>query len=324
MVERGLVERGVVEPGVVAMTNRIAKRLTVAAFLGCALCGCNDAKSPDAVSAASPVAPASVANAPATGQSRSQKDEGFVASGPIVVEHQIDVSAQRDGVLAQIHADVGTQVKQGQILAQLDDLQITADLDAARAKTRSTEADLHNWESEARVLQSDYDRAQKMWDAQLITREQLDHAKFKAESDVWDVKRVKEMLVNAQRTERSLELEVEKTRIRAPFAGIVARRYVRSGQQITKGDRMFWVTATAPLRVKFTLPERLIGKMKRGQSIEVTAADDASHPCRARVIEISPVVDPSSGTIEVLAELVAPTGELRPGMTTNIRLLPTP
>jgi multidrug efflux pump subunit AcrA (membrane-fusion protein) len=76
--------------------------------------------------------------------------------------------------------------------------------------------------------------------------------------------------------------------------------------------------------VKFTLPERLIGKMKRGQSIEVTAADDASHPCRARVIEISPVVDPSSGTIEVLAELVAPTGELRPGMTTNIRLLPTP
>jgi multidrug efflux pump subunit AcrA (membrane-fusion protein) len=42
------------------------------------------------------------------------------------------------------------------------------------------------------------------------------------------------------------------------------------------------------------------------------------------VIEISPVVDPSSGTIEVLAELVAPTGEFRPGMTTNIRLLPTP
>jgi RND family efflux transporter MFP subunit len=306
------------------MTNKIAQRLTVAAFLGCALCGCNDAKSPDAVSAASPIAPSPVANAPAAGQSRSQKEEGFVASGPIVVEHQIDVSAQRDGVLSQIHADVGTPVKQGQILAQLDDLQITADLDAARAKTRSTEADLHNWESEARVLQSDYERAQKMWDAQLITREQLDHAKFKAESDVWDVKRVKEMLVNAQRTERSLELEVEKTRIRAPFAGIVARRYVRSGQQITKGDRMFWVTATAPLRVKFTLPERLIGKMKRGQSIEVTAADDASHPCRARVIEISPVVDPSSGTIEVLAELVAPTGELRPGMTTNIRLLPTP
>jgi membrane fusion protein, multidrug efflux system len=304
------------------MKNQITRGLTVA-LLGCSLCACNDAKSPDAVSAASPAAsPAS--NPPTTAQSHPQKEEGFVASGPIVVEHQIDVSAQRDGVLSQIHADVGTLVREGQVLAQLDDLQITADLEAARAKTRSTEADLHNWESEAKVLQSDYDRAQKMWDAQLITQEQLDHARFKAESDVWDVKRVQEMLVNAQRTERSLELEMGKTRIRAPFAGIVARRYVRSGQQITKGDRMFWVTATAPLRVKFTLPERLLGKVKRGQSIEVTAADDASHPCRARVIEISPVVDPSSGTIEVLAELVAPTGDLRPGMTTNIRLPSTP
>ena len=52
------------------------------------------------------------------------------------------------------------------------------------------------------------------------------------------MKRVEQLLVNAQQTERSLELEMEKTRVRAPFSGIVARRYVRDGQQVAKGDRL--------------------------------------------------------------------------------------
>src|SRR4029077_4976217 len=101
-----------------------------------------------------------------------------------------------------------------------------------------------------------------MWDAQIITKEQYDHARYKAESDQWDVKRVQEMLVNAQQTEPSLELEFEKTRICAAFSGIVARRYVRAGQQVNRGDRMFWVTETSPARVNFHLPQGVAGNVQ--------------------------------------------------------------
>ena len=300
---------------------KLLAQILLTAVLGCALSACNDGKTLAIAVAASPASSAQESSTPAKVVST---EEAFVASGPIIVEHQVDVAAQRDGVLSQIHADVGTLVKEGQILARLDDLQITADLEAARAKTRSTEADLHNWESEGKVLQSDYERARKMWDAELITKEQLEHAQFKAESDKWEIKRVQELLVNNQRMERSLELEVEKTQIRAPFSGIVARRYIRVGQQVSKGDRMFWVTASAPLRVKFTLPERLLGKVRTGHFVEVITPDNAGTPFQARVIEISPVVDPASGTIEVLAQLVGPTRDLRPGMATHIRLVSTP
>ncbi len=116
----------------------------------------------------------------------------FLASGPIIVENEVDVTAQRDGLVAKILAEPGTAVKKGQLLATLDDRQISADLEAARAKTRSTENDLRNWEAEAKVLESDYARAQKMWEAQIIPKEQLEHARYKAESDQWDVKRRKE------------------------------------------------------------------------------------------------------------------------------------
>ena len=290
-----------------------ALQLAGVAILGMMMLGCGQSNT--TATAAAPAAPP-LPSAPKPVAS----DDSFVAIGPVVVENQLDVAAQREGIVDKTLAEPGTAVHKGQLLAALDDRQISADLEAARAKTRSIEADLKNWEAEAKVLDSDYQRAQKMWDAQLITKEQLDHAKYKAESDQWDVKRVQELLVNARQAERSLELELEKTRVRAPFSGMVARRYVRAGQKVAIGDRLFWVTATAPLRVKFTLPERFLARVRRGDELSLTFPELQDSKYRAKVIEVSPVVDPASGTIEVLAELVGSTAQLRPGMTAQIQL----
>jgi len=279
------------------------------------LAGCGETKPAQAS------APAVSAAAPAPTQSSAPQDDSYLASGPLVVENQVDVAAQREGIVMRTMAQPGLRVRKGQLLAELDARQVSADLEAARAKTRSIEADLKNWEAEAKVLESDYQRAQKMWEAQLITKEQLDHARYKAESDQWDVKRVQELLINARQTERSLELELEKTRIVAPFAGIVARRYVREGQKVAVGDRLFWVTAEGPLQVKFTLPEQFVGRLTQGEEVAVSSPDSATANYRAKVIQVSPVVDPSSGTIEVVAQLAGSPADLRPGMTATVHLL---
>jgi membrane fusion protein (multidrug efflux system) len=241
-------------------------------------------------------------------------------TGPLIVEHQVDVTAQRDGVVASISSEAGTKVLAGTVLAHLDSRQLTANFEAARAKTRSIEADLKNWQAEAEVMQADYARAQKLWDLKLISEEQLQHAKFKAESEQWDIQRVRELLVTSHEDERSLELELEKTRISAPFSGVVARRYARAGQAVSKGERLFWVTAEGPLRMKFTLPERFVGRLKKGQEFQLSSPDVPQEKHTAKIIEISPVIDPSSGTIEILVELAGPAGNFRSGMTASARL----
>ena len=251
---------------------------------------------------------------------REPVDSSLIVSGPIIVEHQVDLTAQRDGVVAKIFSDVPARVKAGALLARLDDRQITANLEAARAKSRGIEADLKNWQSEAQVLKADYARAQNLWNLGLTSEEQLQHAKYKAESDQWDIKRVEESLNSARQEEKSLELELEKTKITSPFAALVARRYVREGQTVAKGDRLFWVTSEAPLLLRFTLPEKFFGKLERGQKLDVTSTDASGETHSARVREISPVVDPASGTFEVLLELSGDRGSLRPGMTATARL----
>jgi RND family efflux transporter MFP subunit len=268
-----------------------------------------------------------VAAAPAQGDTAAaqtasvQKESVFVASGPLVVENQVDVAALREGLVVSIFAQPGTQVRRGQPLAKLDDRQISADVEAAAAKVRSIAANLKNWQAETKVLQADRSRAEKLYAAQVVPKEELEHAQYKEEADEYEVQREAESLNNAKAVQKSLELELEKTNIVAPFDGIVARRYVRAGQKVSAGDRLFWVTAMAPLQVKFTLPERLIGVIKRGQVVSVTSADAspaAKHA--AKIIDVSPVVDPSSGTIEVLAQIEGSAPDLRPGMLANIRI----
>jgi RND family efflux transporter MFP subunit len=154
----------------------------------------------------------------------------------------------------------------------------------------------------------------------LISQEQLQHAQYKAESDQWDIKRAQEALNVAHDDERSLELELEKTKVTAPFSGLIARRYVREGEAVNRGQRLFWVTAEAPLLMRFTLPEKYFGHVHSAQVFEVTSPDLPGEKHTARVKEVSPVIDPSSGTFEVLIELTGDRGSFRPGMTANLKI----
>jgi RND family efflux transporter MFP subunit len=283
------------------------------------LAGCgSDKPQSSMVSSAAPL-PARTA-APLHRPPAAAADSELLVSGPIIVEHEVDLTAQRDGVVAKIFYDVPARVKAGTLLAQFDDRQIQSQLESARAKSRSVEADLNNWKAERKVMQADYTRAQQAAAQGLISAEQLQHAQFQVESHDWDIKRVTELLNNAQQDERSLELELQKSRIVTPFDAVVARRYVRESQSVAKGERLFWVTSEAPLLIRFTLPEQLFGRVRRGQEFEVDSPDAAGERHTARVREISPVIDPASGTFEVMVELAGNPGSLRPGMTASVHL----
>jgi RND family efflux transporter MFP subunit len=243
----------------------------------------------------------------------------YQASGPLVVENQVDVAAQREGVVARILVDVGTRVRKGQLLAQLDDRQLAAGHEAAVAKALSVEQDAKNWETEIKLVETDLARDEELYKYQLITRQQLEHSRYKLIGAKQQREREMQSTREALATARALKLELEKTRIVAPFDGMVARRYVRVGQHVALNDRLFWVTATSPLNVKFTLPQELVGRIKPGDAVQVAAVSELAQKHAAKVTLVSPVVDPSSGTFEVQAQVVGDPGDLRPGMTVDIR-----
>ena len=290
------------------------ERAVIILIMAAGLGGCDSAKpapTPSARPTAATVTPAAAA------------DDSLLGSGPIVVENQVELTAERDGVISTIAADLGRIVRKGQLLATFDDRQLTAERDAQAAKVRSIEADLKNWESETKVRETDRDRSEAMWKAKLITQQEREHVGYKADQSRFEVDRERENLKQNQATLRSLELDLAKTHLVAPFDGVVARRYVTAGQRVSRNDRLFWITATSPMRVKFMLSQELLAKVKNGTELSVVATAlpaEAAH--KAHVVMLSPVVDPASGAIEVVAELTGAAGELRPGMTANVYLSP--
>lgn len=278
-------------------------------FLGC------DSKQPVA---ATPVAAATTTSA--TPSTPAVATSEYIASGPLVVERQIDVAAQRAGVVEKIFVEVGQRVHKGELLAEIDNRQLVADRDAAEARVKSTQFELEHWQAEVKVRDSDRSRDEEMYKAGLITEKQLEHSRYTVTGGQYEAQREQQNLRNAQESLRSLQLELEKTRIIAPFDGVVARRYIREGQKLSAGDRTFWVSATAPIEVRFTLPQEFVGRVHAGQEVSVASLTDPRRPQRAKIKIISPVVDPSSGTIEVSAQLSGEPAGLLPGMTVNVHI----
>lgn len=278
---------------------------------GLLLSGCDRTQQVATVQAAAPAK---------TEPPKPASTKAYTTTGPLVVENQVDVAAQREGVVAKLMADVGTSVHKGDALGELDNRQLQADIDGAESRVRSAQFQMEHFSAEIKVKETDLARDEAMFKADLITAQQVEHSRYAVQSEKFEEQREREYLKGAQDTLKSLQLEYEKTRILAPFDGVVARRYVRVGQKVALNDRLFWVTAMAPLNVRFTVPQEFTGKLHNGDEVSVASAANPEQSHVAHVTSISPVVDPASGTLEVQAQVLGKSGDLVPGMTVNIRV----
>jgi membrane fusion protein (multidrug efflux system) len=247
-----------------------------------------------------------------------QAEAAYTTSAPIVVENQVDVLAEREGVVDNVRVDIGHHVHKGDILATVDSRQLQAERSSLQHTLRATEQQRKYHEAEESANQADLERAEKMFAAGLNTKEQLDHTRFYYEATKFQIAHEHEIEQQTAEQIRSKDLEIAKMRIVAPFSGVVARRYIRLGQKVSPSERLFWVTEVSPLRVRFTVPQDLMRSVSKGATVDlqVPAADSEHHA--AKVLAVSPVVDPSSGTVDVLAELVGKVDRLCPGMTATI------
>jgi len=235
------------------------------------------------------------------------------------VEHQVDVPTETDGVVSELIKDEGSRVQAGEILARLDARSITAELEKAQADLRIAKNNVGYQEAELKAKQAAYTRQQQMRQYGLSSQADLEHAEFEAKGAEFDLASWKANVDKYQAEIRRLEAELDKTRIRAPFAGLVARRYIRLGQGVSKSDKCFRVSQLSPLRVQFQVPEISPRRPRMGDMVDVIVLEDAGHSFAAKIMKVSPTVDPASDSYDVTAQLTgAGLADLRPGMAARV------
>jgi RND family efflux transporter MFP subunit len=244
----------------------------------------------------------------------------FTTTGPLVAEQQADIAAERDGHVTQIAVQIGDHVRKSQLLAMLDDRMLRSVCDAQRARVASLHAQVTEWEAEQKSVEADLRRADMMRSEKIRSEEDWEHVKYKLDETIADVARYRAEEAAAKADLEAASLQLEQSRVVAPFAGVVGRSSVRAAQEVKKGDVLFWVTAVSPLHILFTVPESVMSHFSVGAPLELTTADYPELRQAARILHVSPVVDPASGSVQVIGLVGHASSLLKPGMSMQVRL----
>ncbi len=272
------------------ISNRSACGLAAVAAL-CCLAGCNQGSvaASGPVLASSPAAPAAdppanpSAPAPAAPPSTGE-GRAYTTVAPLIVEQQANVVAERDGRITAVKVEIGDHVRRGEVLALLDDRALQAERAEEAAKIDSLRAQRKTGETGRKSNAADLRQAE----AEL----------------------------------RVVDVALDQSRITAPFDGAVGHRSVREAQDVRKGEALFWITAQAPLRIVFNVPESSMAFFSRGAKLELSTADYPHLKQQASVFRVSPFVDRANGSIEVIGNLEKPSPLLKPGMSMQVKLSP--
>lgn len=224
---------------------------------------------------------------------RKTVSDVFETVGSIEANESVVIVSEIRGVIRRLSFEEGHPVRQGQLLVQLDDTEISAQVDRATAVRDQS--------------QSAYDRVRRVVDRGAGSAQDLDDAAA--------------ALKVAEAELAIMEAQKAKTRITAPFDGIVGPRRISPGSFVQAGEPMAEVSQVQIVKVDFSAPERFVPRIQPGAEVEVRSNAFPGETFRGIVDVIDPVLDPATRNVQILARVDNPELELRPGMSANVAVV---
>lgn len=218
------------------------------------------------------------------------------AIGFIEPNQGVTLSTELAGTIDAITFESGKPVKADQLLLSLDSTVERANLRASQAKLPAAKAK--------------FDRFQNLYKTNSISKEQLDEAEAAYRSLEADIE--------------SLKATIARREVRAPFSGVVGLRNVFLGQYLQPGTDIVRLEDTSVMRLRFTVPQTDISKIKLGQTIKINVDAYPQTQFDGHITAIEPAVNFQSGLIQVQADIPNNDGQLRSGMFARASIiLPT-
>lgn len=260
------------------------------------------------------------------------------AVGSLYALEESTLSAEVEGRVEKILADVGDNVKEGQVLVTLSTVELKLELDRQRAIVSQVRARLGLASDDplprdpnkvafvvraaAQLFEAEqrFRRAEQLQRDGLVSQEQYDEAsaRFKGaraahEEALQEVEQLKAQLQASEAARDLAAKKLEDASIRAPFPGAVKERRVSPGEYLTVQSPVAVIVRTDQLRARLAVPEKYSGSLQIGVTVEVKVEAYPNETFSGRLVRINPSVEQESRSFEAEALLPNPTGRLRPG-----------
>jgi membrane fusion protein (multidrug efflux system) len=213
--------------------------------------------------------------------------------GSLRAQESVSVKPEVAGKIEAIRFTEGEAVGKGQVLFQLDGALVRADLNEANANLQNS--------------QRAYARAKELSAKQLIARADADKAQAQLAVD--------------QARAASARTRLDKTAIRAPFAGMTGLRKANTGDYVEAGQDLVDLVKLDTLELDLRAPEVVLSELKVGQDVVFGVDAFRDDRFKATVVAIAPTVDAGGRSVSLRARFVNPDGKLRPGMSARVRIV---
>lgn len=205
------------------------------------------------------------------------------------------VSTRIPGSISFLKVREGERVRKGQLLAQLDAQENQANAAAAVSGADESQRGLEEARSRKKLADTTFERYQKLFNEQAVTRQEFDVKQTERELASQAVARAEARLKQAQGGSRAASTIAGYTRIVAPISGIISSKQVDLGATVFPGQPLMTIEDDGNYQLELAVPESMALNVKPGASVQVTL-DSVKGISAGKISEIVPSADPSSRT----------------------------
>ena len=222
--------------------------------------------------------------------------------GLIYSKSSPSLAVEVSGRVVKIIADVGDEVKAGDILAKIDSEKYNLQFSQAKAEIARLSALLVNKEL-------DLQRAEKLFKDNLVSEEMMDRTKA-------DFNALKEQMNAADAQLRNANRLIEETNIKAPIESEVAIKHIDAGDYVQPGMVVYELVDTKNLKVDLSFPEYLSPKLKKGLEVRITSPTNPDEIVISKIKDIKPNIDSRNKSLTTIIDFENP-GTWLPGASSR-------
>ncbi len=244
------------------------------------------------------------------------------APGSVIAQSTAQVAARTMGTVLLVAVREGDNVKRGQVLAQLDERELSAHRSAAQAASRGASAGVVQAtkavaaaQAQADVMKKTYDRYIYLKEQKSVSPQEFDEVAAKQEAAQANLEQAKAALSQSEAGVAQAESEAgaaesvaSYARIVAPFDGRVIRRSVEPGSLVSPGMSLFVVEDTSRYQLEATLPAEALAAVKKNTLARVQLDGLSEKSFTGKVAEIEAGADPTSHTLKARVDLPKESG----------------
>ena len=250
------------------------------------------------------------------------------ATGYVIPVTKAEVASKGAGRLEVLEVEEGSHVKQGQIIARLENQDVIATREQAAANVKVAKASLERAEAELKEVTSGLTRAENLINKKVITQEIYDTAVAHHSKAIAAVNSAKANILAAEAAYNGTNIAVEYTLIRAPFDGVVLTKHANVGDivapfasTIQSKGAVVTMADLDTLEVEADVSESSLHKVQPGQPCEIQLDAIPDVRFRGEVSRIVPTVDRAKATVLVRVRFVEKDGRILPNMSAKVAFL---